>query len=78
MMIVGGVEVPSGDISERSRVDLPGTVPQVITLYAPSEEINVPEANGEWRNHLEVQGVSYGRNCCPVLRPCIAVSSNIC
>ena len=67
MMVIGGVTVPDGNRWERSKVDPPGTNPRVITLYAPSFHINVPQAGGGWRNPNEVQGVSYGRHCFPVL-----------
>ena len=62
MMIVGGVRVPDGNLWERSKVDPPGTNPPVITLYAPSFHLTVPQPGGDWRNPNEVQGVSYGRH----------------
>ncbi len=68
MMGIGGVRVPDGDRWDGSKVDPAGTHPPVITLYAPSFHNNVPQAGGGWRNPDEVQGVSYGRYCCPVLR----------
>ena len=68
MMVIGGVTGPDCKRWDGSKVDPPGTNPRVITLYAPSFHINVPQAGGGWRNPNEVQGVSYGRHCCPVLR----------
>jgi len=71
MMVIGGVKMTEDgnwDRWDRSRVDLPGTNPPVITVHAPSFHINVPQAAGGWRNPNVVQGVSYGRHCCPVLR----------
>ena len=76
MMVVGGVTVPDGNLWERSKVDPPGTNPPVIMSHAPSFLINVPEPDGGWRNPYEVQGVSYGRYCCPVLRSFLDVSMN--
>ena len=61
MLVVGGVQVPSGDLSRGSRTDPPGTSPRLIALYAPSEFLNLPLAAGGWRNPLEVVAVSYGR-----------------
>ena len=74
MMVVGGVTVPDGNKWQRSRVDPPGTNPPVIRSYAPSFHINVPKPDGGWRNPNKVQGVSYGRHCCPVLRLSLAAS----
>lgn len=68
MMVVGGVPVPDGNRWDGSKVNPPGTNPPVITLYAPSYHINVPQPGGGWRNPNEVQGVSYGRYCCLALR----------
>ena len=68
MMVVGGVTVPDGKRWPRSKVGPPGTNPPVIVSHAPSSLINVPKPDGGWRNPNEVQGVSYGRHCCPVLR----------
>ena len=60
--------VPNGNRWDGSKMDPPGTNPRVITLYAPSFHINVPQSGGGWRNPNDVQGVSYGRRCCPVLK----------
>lgn len=83
MMVIGGIKLPDGPDDpegqggsewEGSKVDPPGTNPAVITLYAPSFHINVPKPDGGWRNPNEVQGVSYGRHCCPLLRLFLDVS----
>ena len=78
MMVIGGVTVPEGDKWPRSKVDPPGTNPPVITSYAPSFHINVPKPDGGWRNPHEVQGVSYGKHCCPLLRPFLRSEHKVC
>lgn len=63
MLLTGGVTV-DGNLWDRSRIDLPNTNPPVIQLYAPSYDITVADAGTGFR---QADGVSYGRQCCPVL-----------
>ena len=62
MMVVGGVR-KDGELWTRSKVDPPNNA-QVIKVYAPCVEMNLPDATtGGYRPSFGVEGVSYGRHC---------------
>ncbi len=66
MMVVGGVGT-DGNLWPRSKID-PDPHTKVIRVYASCYDITVPNAiTGGYRDPATVEGVSYGRQCHPVL-----------